>query len=67
MPKIRIRNSFLCVSGTVTETVALDRELGERDNMEDEVEPGITLVAVTEKNGGGTLDIGKRFILYKTV
>ena len=41
----------------------MDRELGERDNMEDEVEPGITLVAVTEKNGEGTLDIGKRFIL----
>ena len=35
------------VAGTVTETVEVYRELGERDNMEDEDELGITLVAVT--------------------
>ena len=42
----------------------MDRELGERDNMEDDDEPGITLVAETEKNGG-TLDFDKRFILTR--
>ena len=41
----------------------MDRELGERDNMEDGNEPGITLVAETKN--GGTLDIDKRFILTR--
>ena len=50
------------VAGTVTETVEVDRELGERDNMVVEVELGITLVAETEEYGG-TLDFDKRFIL----
>ena len=43
----------------------MDREHGERDNMEDDDEPGITLVAETEETGG-TLDFDK-FILIIAV
>ena len=56
------------VAGTVTETVQVDRELGERDNMEDEDELGITLVAVTiTEENGGTLDFDKEIYSYKQV
>ena len=57
---------FSChVAGTVTETVQVDRELGERDNMEDVDEPGITLFAVTEENGEhGNLDFDKFILTY---
>ena len=59
---VAVESSVQTVAGTVTETVLVDRELGERDNMEDEDELGITLVAVTEE---GTLDIDTRFILTR--
>ena len=61
---VAVESSVQTVAGTVTETVEVDRELGERDNMEDEDELGITLVAVTiTDENGGTLDFDKRFIL----
>ena len=44
---VAIESFVQTVAGTVTETVEVYRELGERDNMEDEDELGITLVAVT--------------------
>ena len=58
---------FQTVAGfeAVIKTVEVDRELGERDNMEEEVEPGITLFAVTEENGEhGNLDFDKFILTY---
>ena len=64
---VAVESFVQTVAGTVTETVQVDRELGERDNMEDEIEPGLTLVAVTEENGEhGNLDFDK-FILIIAV
>ena len=57
---VAVESFVQTVAGTVTETVLVDRELGERDNMEDEDEPGITLVAVTEGEHGD-LDLTSLF------
>ena len=48
---VAVESSVQTVAGfeAVIKTVLVDRELGERDNMEDGNEPGITRVAETEE------------------
>ena len=59
---VAVESSVQTVAGfeAVIKTVLVDRELGERDNMEDGIEPGIAQVAETEGEHGD-LDLTSLF------